>query len=371
MTQRKTAIIICSMDAFANGDKPKKMENFLESHGFDVRLHSTATLTHMGTGKYSKFLPRLTPRAILAFFFEGLFLVLSGKPSKIAKNIVAFSLIRTLKLRGALLAKELRGQHYDLLICENNLDEAFFLHKRAAKVQVLDLPSPQAEEMYYGGSLTKAGLQKLQALEKNIYGRADHLSFHWHTYSDFVKANKYSGDNFFDLGYGAPVPTIDKRAEYSKQPRIIFFGYLKGYWVNLPLLEKLCELYPNIDIYGGPAPTGPLAKHYKGYAPNKDVIANYQFGLITITDDELRRHSFSSKHLDYFAYGLPVLTPVWRPDSKLEAGSIYFTAEDFLAQIKKYSGEKAWREKNAAALTTAEALSWENVLQPLLTLNAK
>lgn len=377
MTKQKTAIIVCSMDAFANGDKPKKIESFLESHGFSVKLHATSTLTRMGTGKYSKLLPRLTPRAVAAFFFEGLFLTMGGKPSKSAKNIVAFSLAQTLRLRGALLAKQLRGQHYDLLICENNLDEAFFLHRRVGSVQVLDLPAPQAEELYYGGSLTEAGLAKLQKLEKEVYARADRLAFHWHTYDDFVKAKKYDGKNFFDLGYGAPKPTTDKRAEYSKEPRILFFGYLKGYWVNLPLLEKLCELYPNIDIYGGPPPTGPLAKHYKGYAPNtatksgKDIMADYQFGLITITDDELRRHSFSSKHLDYFAYGLPVLTPAWRQDSKLEAGSIYFTPEDFLEQVKKYSTPKNWREKNAAALKIADDLAWDKVLQPLLTLNTK
>ncbi len=369
--KHKTAIIICSMDAFANGDKPKKMQSFLESHGFEVRLHSTATLTRRGTGTFSKFLPPLNSQGMLAFFFEGLFLVMSGKPSKFAKGIVAFALARTLALRGALLARQLRGQKYDLLICENNLDEAFLLHKRVGKVQVLDLPSPQAEELYYGGSLTQSGFAELQKLEKKIYARADRLAFHWHTYADFVKATKYDGKNFFDLGYGAPTPTTDKRALYNKEPRVIFFGYLKGYWVNLPLLEKLCELYPNIDIYGGPPPTGPLAKHYKGYAPTKDVMADYQFGLITITDDELRRHSFSSKHLDYFAYGLPVLTPEWRQDSQLEDGSIYFTPENFLAQLKKYSTPKKWQEKNAAALKIADDLAWDKVLQPLLSLNTK
>ncbi len=100
------------------------------------------------------------------------------------------------------------------------------------------------------------------------------------------------------------------------------------------------------------------------------MLADYQFGLVTISDDELRRHSFSSKHLDYISYGLPVLTPAWRPDPVLEPSSVYFTAENFLDRIGEFAAEPAWRAKSEAALASAAELSWDAALRPLLGLGA-
>ena len=100
-------------------------------------------------------------------------------------------------------------------------------------------------------------------------------------------------------------------------------GYLKGYWNNIPLLARLSQKY-EIDVYGGPKPPKKYGLNYRGYTPNTDILAEYQFGLITITDDPLRRSSFSSKHLEYMNYGLPVLTPDWRKDPNLDDFSIYY-----------------------------------------------
>lgn len=377
MSEAGQAVIVFFPDAYANGEKPRRIQRFLEEHGYRVHPHPTVALTRLGTGAIARKLPGPAPAALLGYFFEALFLLSSGRRGGAAKRVAGYAQERVIRLRGRLLARRLRGTGYDLLICESNLDAGLFLHPRVATVQVLDIPAPFAEELYYGGVLDDAGLARLRRLEQRIYAAADHLAFHWHTYSEFVKSVKYDGPNFLEIGYGAPTPTTAARARHSEHPRIVFLGFLQGYWVNLPLLEQLCELYPDIDIYGGPPPTGPLARHYKGYSPDtatasgKDVLAHYQFGLVTITDDELRRHSFSSKHLDYISYGLPVLTPDWRRDSLLDSSSVHFTPETFLMRLKEFGDEAAWRAKSDAALATAERLSWDRVLRPLLGLTAR
>jgi hypothetical protein len=367
----RRAVLVHLPDAFANGEKPKRIREFLEARGYTVEPYPTGSLSRLGTGPLTRRLPGARPAAVLAYALEAVFAVCLGRRGKTAKRAVAFSQAHLIGLRGGLLARRLRGRGYDLLICESNLDQGVVLRERVAAVQVLDLPAPYAEELYYGGQIDEAGLGRLRAVEQRTYARADHLAFHWHTYREFVRATKYDGPNFLELGYGAPTPTTPRRARYAETPRIAFLGYLSGYWVNLPLLEQLCALYPHIDLYGGPPPTGPLARHYRGYSPDsagrsgKDVLADYQFGLITITDDELRRHSFSSKHLDYVSYGLPVLTPAWRRDPLLDPSSVHYTADTFLERLGEFSERARWQSKSAAALDTAAKLSWEAALRPL------
>lgn len=367
----RRAVLVHLPDAFANGEKPKRIREFLEAHGYTVEPYPTGSLSRLGTGPLTRRLPGARPAAVFAYALEAVFALCLGRRGKAAKRAVAFSQAHLIGLRGGLLARRLRGRGYDLLICESNLDQGVVLGERVATVQILDLPAPYAEELYYGGQIDEAGLSRLRAVEQRTYARADHLAFHWHTYREFVRATKYDGPNFLELGYGAPTPTTRRRARYAETPRIAFLGYLSGYWVNLPLLERLCALYPRIDLYGGPPPTGPLARHYRGYSPDaagrsgKDVLADYQFGLITITDDELRRHSFSSKHLDYVAYGLPVLTPAWRRDTLLDASSVHYTEDTFLERLGEFSERARWQSKSAAALDTAAKLSWETALRPL------
>jgi hypothetical protein len=260
--------------------------------------------------------------------------------------------------------KRLSAIKPDLVICETNAVIDFVTLPRTAKVQVLDLPCPWAEELYYGGHLTERGFQKMKAHEVEAYRQADALSFHWHTYSNFVKKSKYNGNNIIDMGYG----TDKKRvvAKYANRPRIIFLGKLDGYWVNMKLLEEIVKLCPNVDVYGGPQPPEHVNVNYRGYAPTLDVMADYQFGLTTITDDELRKNSFSSKHLEYASYGLPVFTPSWRRDSKLDASSIYYdNAHDLVKKLEKYSSRDEWHKKHDDAMKTAGDLSWDKAFTEL------
>jgi hypothetical protein len=254
-----------------------------------------------------------------------------------------------------------------LLICENNFDEAVTLGERIADVQILDLPSPFAEEVLYGDEVTQKGFDRLRKVDIASYSAADFLSFHWHTYADFVRETKYSGENFLPITYGTNIKKTT--AHYSDRPKVIFLGYLGAYWVNLKLLSQLCKLYPGLDVYGGPEPPASWGINYKGYAPSTDVIAEYQFGLVTISEDELRRHSFSSKQLEYISYGVPVLTPAWRRDVALDASSIYYTVENFVEQIQAASSEEAWQKLHRAALEDAARFTWDNALSELARLD--
>ena len=100
---------------------------------------------------------------------------------------------------------------------------------------------------------------------------------------------------------------------------------------------------------------------------NLNDLSQYQFGLITITDDLLRNHGFSAKYLSYLEYGLPVLCPEWRRDKLLEPATIYYNEKNFNQQIKKYFQEKLWTKKHLAALKLSRQLNWQKNLQPLLS----
>ncbi|GGD82570.1 hypothetical protein [Caballeronia grimmiae] len=365
MTQEKRAVIICSQDAFANGVKPKELETYLKRSGFtSVIRFDSGKLSRLAKTGVRRLVPALHPLKMALYLHEAVLAVAVKMGGAACHSATSSLLWRIMVLRGKVLQTTLRESgHFDLLICESNMDQTVTLGKRVADVQILDLPSPFAEEMMFGGEFTQAGYDKLREVEVASYTAADYLSFHWHTYADYVRQKKYNGNNFLPITYGTHKKTL--QARYSEQPRIIFLGYLGGYWVNLPLLSRLCKLYPNLDVYGGPEPAASLGINYKGYAPSTDVIAEYQFGLITISDDELRQHSFSSKHLEYISYGLPVLTPAWRQDAALDDSSIYYTADNFIEQVERASTREAWESLHAAALRDAARFSWDNALKAL------
>lgn len=117
-------------------------------------------------------------------------------------------------------------------------------------------------------------------------------------------------------------------------------------------------------MYGAPAPPKKYGINYKGYA-HPDVLSKYQFGLVTITKDRLRRWGFSAKHLEYLSYGLPVLVADWRKNLHLLKGSIPYNEKDFLGKIKKYSDKKEWQKMSDLAYKQSKKYSWDGVLEPL------
>jgi hypothetical protein len=237
--------------------------------------------------------------------------------------------------------------------------------KDFSSLKILDSPSPWVDEAFYGGKLTRNAYLQLRSMELEEYVKSDYVAFHWENYTRYVQQHIYNGKNIFILNWGCTPK--EKRAHYQNPPRIVFLGLLKGYWVNLPLLTRLSKKYP-IDVYGGPPPPKKLGLRYKGYAPSTDVLSDYQFGLVTISDDPLRRQSFSSKHLEYMNYGLPVLTPQWRSDPKLRHISIYYDENNFLEKVHEFSKRDKWQQMSDSCYNQAQEWRWSRNLRPLLAI---
>src|SRR5205085_11806190 len=108
-----------------------------------------------------------------------------------------------------------------------------------------------------------------------------------------------------------------------------------------------------------------LGLSYLGYAPSLDVLRNYQAGLVTCSNDELRQYGFSSKHLQYLSYGLPVLVPVWRRYIELLEGSIPYDELSFLSAVETLRDEGRWHAVSDKAYAQAQQLSWDRTLRPL------
>jgi len=185
------------------------------------------------------------------------------------------------------------------------------------------------------------------------------------TYKDFVEKYIYDGDNLITLDWGCHPKEV--RAEYQSPPKVVYMGYLGGYWMNKELLSRLSKRgRPGmIDVYGLPKPEKRFGLNYKGFAEDIDVLNRYQFGLITISKDRLRREGFSAKHLEYLSYGLPVLVPDWREKLELIKGSIPYNEADFLDMMDLYSDEDEWNRMSDMAYGQAQRLDWDITLKEL------
>lgn len=356
----KKIAILCDMGSFANSIRPLEIKKFLQANGHKVVIINNIYIYQENNNRNANH-----PSFLLIQN-------LSNKLKKLAvefvdKNVNGwlyfyFFLIK-LKVRSHVLLKIIKKEKFDIIICENHF-QSHVVNKDLKVGTILDLDVPYIDELFYTGKINMEQKFRLNSIFKKIYEKSDYVNFQWYKYTDYVKENIYNGNNITEVNFGCQPKPHSKKAKYNIKPRIICLGYLGGQWVNLPLLSRLSKLYP-IDVYGGPAPDKKWGLNYKGYAPDTDVLKGYQFGLITITKDKLRKSSFSSKHLEYLSYGLPVLTPDWRKDRLLEKVSIYFNEKTFLNVIKKYSGRRKWQGMSNACYKQAQQWRWENVLKPL------
>jgi hypothetical protein len=357
------ALIICDREAHANAVRPGKLADYLRGQGYEADLFETPTLSRAGGSGVASRLPGLRTRQLALYLLEAAgFLARRLGAKYITRTVTSLTIRPMMQLRGQILCRKFRSSDYDVIICETNLDIGLAACKDLAPLRILDLPAPNAEELYFGGDLSQKDFQKVRALERALYSLASYLFFHWPTYLDYVRKNKYDGPNLVKLAHGIDVKA--KRATFSPRPRIVFLGSLGGTWANVPLLVRLCKLYPHIDVYGSPRQKA-LGAHYKGYAPSTDVLADYQIGLVTVTDDPLRRSSFSSKQLEYYSYGLPALSPDWRSDAVLDPAALLYNEANFLSLIDKFQDRSTWEQASAKALAIAEACTWPQAFEPM------
>ena len=350
----KRVLVVCQLDRFANGPKPLHIQEFLHSRGHHVRVFDTYFLTRTST------------RSGRALYLLHAAFGLLTRTFAWARKHLSYHLYRLdWHFRRKIFADQLDLDEYDLVICETPYDAPVLTIPTTAKT-LYDCPTPWADELYLESRLTRRQHAAFRRREARIFEEVDHLAFHWETYARYaVEHYGISGRNLITLNYGC-TPS-DRRASFRTPLRIVYIGWLSYAAIDLPFLSRLTKLYPHIDVYGGPPPDPKLGLNYKGYA-TLAVLEHYQVGLVTCTQDTLRREGFSAKHPQYFAYGLPVLVPRWRRNLELLDGSVTYDEETFLDTIEVLTNETSWTESSDAAYKQAQALAWDVTLRPLETI---
>ena len=367
-SDRKRVAIICQTDAFANGIRPPQLKRFLEERGHIVSLVDTALLSRAShtPGTLASKLPGWTPRTIALYATEAALALLTRRWGFGRRHLSYHVLMADHRLRGAILVSSLRLDDFDLVICETPYDAGVLTVPTRART-MYDCPAPWADELIFEGRLTARQHAKLRRLEIGLFERVDHLAFHWESYANYARERyPISGRNLVKLNFGC-TPQAE-RARHADPVRVVYLGNLSARFNNPALLARLASLYPNIDVFGGPPPDPRLGLNYLGYTPSLDVLRGYQVGLVTCSNDPLRQYGFSSKHLAYFSYGLPVLVPAWRRHLDLLQGSIPYDEQNFLSLIESLSDKRRWQTISDDAYAQAKRLDWDQTLRPLETL---
>jgi hypothetical protein len=361
----KRVMVICQLDRYANGPKPVAIEQFLRKRGHEVCVEDTYYLSRASSSRssFARKLPSLRPMKSLLYATE-LALLLLTRRWTLGRRVLSYHLlVADHRLRSSILRSSLPLDDFDLVICETPYDAGVLTHRTSAST-LYDCPAPWADELYYDGRLSGRQHAKLRRREMQVFEGVDHLAFHWESYTRYVlEQYGISGRNVLALNFGCN-PSID-RAQFAEPTRVVYLGNLSAGFNDTPLLARLAALYPHIDVYGGPPPDPGLGLNYLGYAPTLDVLRKYQLGLVTCSKDALRRDGFSSKHVQYLAYGLPVLVPAWRRHLDLLRGSLPYTEETFLSVIDTMNDEKRWQTASDEAYDQSQCLDWERTLLPL------
>jgi hypothetical protein len=364
LNRGRRVLIVCMLDRFANGVRPLEIERFLRKRGHQVELVDTYHLGRASSigGSLQSKLPGLGFRRTALYAIEAASALLTRR-WKVGRHRLSYYLLTAdCRIRRNILRSLLSLDDFDLVVCETPHDAGILTVATSART-LYDCPTPWADELYFEGRLTDRQHRRLRRFERRLFDSADHLAFHWATYGQYaVEQYGISGRNLMTLNWGSS--PVAQRAEFSSPPRVVYIGSLNSRFIDLPLLSRLAKLYSHVDVYGGPPPDERLGLNYLGYAP-LSVLRQYQLGLVTCTKDELRRSGFSAKHLQYFAYGLPVLVPAWRRRLDLLRGSVPYEEETFSAVMESLNNEDDWRRLSDKAYAQAQQLSWDKTLQPL------
>jgi len=358
MTRR--VLILGQLDGYANGKSAVAVQHFLESRGHDAQIVDTYHLSRAGATGRRRRLPGRRPRQWLLFAVEGCLGVLAKVRGPLRRRLTYPLLLAELRLRASLLRRLLSFTGIDLVVCETPHDTGVLAECPAPALY--HCPTPWADELLLEDRLTASQHRRMRRRETALFEAVDHLAFHWHTYAQYaLREYRISGHNLIELDWGCD--PVDGQASYAQPTRVVYMGSLSSRFIDLPLLARLARQV-DIDVYGGPPPDPAYGLRFRGWAPPQ-VLADYQFGLITCTDDPLRRSGFSAKHLQYFAYGLPVLLPKWRDDPALAEGSVPYDEDSFAEAVAAASAPEAWPALSEAALRQADRYSWDNRLDAL------
>jgi len=360
----RRVLVIGELDGYANSLKPVAIEHFLRERGHEVRLVDTYSLSRASSaaGSLGRKLPAARPRKMGLYAVEAATKALTGRWGFGRRRLSYYLLLANHRMRRGILTSSLPLDDFDLVICETPHDADVLTTDTAAET-LYDCPTPWADELLYEERLTERQHAKLRRREKTLFEGVDHLTFHWESYARYAREHYgLTGGNVMVMNFGCTLAA--ERARFRRPPRVVYLGSLGSRFIDLPLLARLAHAYPYIDVYGGPAPDPRLGLNYLGHT-SPDILSGYQLGLITCTDDPLRRAGFSAKHLEYLAAGLPVLVPAWRRHLENLRGSVVYTERTFGSVIGSLTDERRWRDLSDEAYAQARQLTWDIALRPL------
>ena len=270
------------------------------------------------------------------------------------------------------LEKQIRKDEYDILIGRESM-AAYVLCKEFDALKIFDVGNISYIEQYYLAKYHKR-VEEIYAIEMKIFEYVDYVLVHDQLLIDFLRKLDFPYLDKIVLSKLGCLPG-KRKAQFAPSPKIVVVG-LQNFFPHdyffLSYLTKISK-FP-IHSYGlrnCSAPFYPAPLNYKGYRENLDFLADYQFGLITVSRDWLREHSPSNKFGDYFSHGLPVLFPSWMKAGYQYKGAIAYDEDNFNDIIGKYSEMNAWARMHEETLAQAEKMSYEKVWQPVLDLVEK
>lgn len=265
------------------------------------------------------------------------------------------------------LERRIKDERYDVVIGVET-PWSYVLTRDLGCLKIFSCESLESEELRFSHKVGDSErIQNLRKMELEMLRESDYVIFPWKTTENYARANFFDGKNFVTINYGCyPQRTS---ASFSSPVSIVSLGCLGFYWSNRELLSYLTKVSRcAIDVYGRYRPPKRYSLNYRGFAPSLNVLANYQFGLSTISKDVYRQNHFSSRILTYLSFGLPVLSPDWMKLSHELRGILPYNENNFLEVVDRNSEPDAWNKLSKDAHEQAAELDWSEVMKPLLKL---
>lgn len=353
-----TVLLLNRYDKSANEERSRKVHQYL----VDRNIATSIVDTDKVFNEHKAWKTALLISPLVYLLYKSCHMLLRYFNSTF---LVSLSYLLEMVLRGWFIGHYLKDNSTSVIICQYSEDIFSAFHLSNKKV-LLDLPTIYSYELKLSQRYSPIIIWLIEKLEQQTYLKAQAVCFHWYSFTALAHAHNKKFRKLFTLNWGCSPTKV--RAQYQNKPHLVYLGNVNSEWINPPLLNQLSRSSIfSIDTYSYDTPNPKLYPDLKskGFLTRLDKLSHYQFGLITISNDELRNNGFSAKYLTYLSYGLPVLCPEWRRDPLLEPATIYYNHKNFNQQLTKYSKKRLWLEKHQQALKLAQQLYWNNTLQPL------
>ncbi|MGH8905621.1 MAG: glycosyltransferase [Egibacteraceae bacterium] len=222
----------------------------------------------------------------------------------------------------------------------------------------------------------------IRRLEAALLRRSDHVLYASRTLmaeeAPVVGDRGVFLDHGVDLGHFVYHPPDDEPEDLRRipRPRIGFFGGLDDYRVDLGLLEKVAQAFPDAQLVligDAVCSMQRLAAlpnvHWLGYRPYEEIPrygSGFDVALLPCLDNEFIRCSNPIKLKEYLALGLPVVSTDF-PEVRRYAQWIGIASDhqEFVALIHAALADGAQAQRSARRAAVADA-SWEQRVHQLI-----